>query len=287
MLVSLMLLFVLAQAVSAQKTENTLLWEISGKDLKKSSYLFGTYHFADKGFIDTMKNVNAKLEESEAIVGELVIDSTLALKVLPYMMLKGTTLDQLLTPADYKLVANELKKVSNYDLNIFNGMNPTAVQLTIMQFSTPKTFTKDNPAIDEYFQIYGKANHKPVYGLETVDEQGKILFGSSLQRQVALLIKSVKESAKNNRQSKELYANYIAQDLEKIAILLKDTGGYTTVEMDEMLKNRNVRWMEKLPVMMRDKSLFIAIGAAHLIGKDGLIKGLQAKGYNVKPLSTN
>lgn len=287
-LITLVLPFVLGTIAKAQKkTANTLFWEISGKDLKKPSYLFGTYHFADKGFVDTMKTVNEKLKAADAIVGELVMDSTLAMKVLPYMMLKGTTLDKLLTPADYKLVDDQLKKVSNYELKMFNGMNPTTIQLTILQFSAPKTFTKDNPAIDEYFQTYAKQNQKPVFGLETADDQGKILFGNSLQRQVELLVKSVKEAAKNDKQGSDLYTYYIAQDLEKITLLMKDNGGYTQEEMDQMLKHRNVKWMDQLPSMMQGRSLFIAVGAAHLIGIDGLIKGLQAKGYTVKPVATN
>ncbi|MEJ7626238.1 MAG: hypothetical protein WKF35_05210 [Ferruginibacter sp.] len=53
------LICLLTVTVSAQKnnTENSLLWEVTGKGLKKPSYLFGTYHFLSCGFIDTIRAV--------------------------------------------------------------------------------------------------------------------------------------------------------------------------------------------------------------------------------------
>ncbi|MNI43529.1 TraB family protein [compost metagenome] len=54
-----------------------------------------------------------------------------------------------------------------------------------------------------------------------------------------------------------------------------------------MLKNRNQRWLDQLPALMEKESLFIAVGAGHLVGDEGLIKGLAAKGYILKPVATN
>ncbi|KQB99446.1 TraB/GumN family protein [Pedobacter sp. Hv1] len=273
----------------AQKkaNENTLLWEISGKGLQKPSYLFGTYHFAGKDFIDTMRVLNAKLKQADAVVGEFVMDNTMAAKLMPHMLMKNNFLDKLLTPEEYQLVANYLKKVSGYDLKLFNSMNPAAVQLTLLQFTAPKTFTKDNPALDQYFQDYGKTNNKKVLGLETVEDQASILFGSNLQRQKELLLKSVQNEEKNKAEGQKLYDYYIAQNMEQLTELFNSTEDYTEKEMDQLLKNRNQKWMAQLPTLMQKQSLFIAVGAGHLIGKDGLIKGLQAIGYTVKPVATN
>ena len=58
-------------------------------------------------------------------------------------------------------------------------------------------------------------------------------------------------------------------------------------EADRLLKNRNEKWLQKLPKLMQNKSLFIAVGAGHLVGKDGLISRLKAMGYIVNPLATN
>jgi uncharacterized protein YbaP (TraB family) len=58
-------------------------------------------------------------------------------------------------------------------------------------------------------------------------------------------------------------------------------------QQKKWMKTRNNKWIAQIPEMMQNQSLFIAVGAGHLIGKDGLIKSLKAQGYNVKPLATN
>jgi hypothetical protein len=268
-------------------TENTLLWEVSGKGLEKSSYLFGTYHFADKGFIDTMKVVNEKLSLADAIVGELIIDKDVAIKLVPYMLLKNNSLDKLLTPTAYKLVDDYLKKLGKYELKMFNTLNPMAVQTLIIQLTAPKNFTENNPAIDQYFQDYAKANNKGVIGLETAEEQAQILFGSSLERQKTMLVQYVKNEKKNQAESQKIYNDYITQNLKSLEKAFNKLDGFTPKEADALLKNRNVKWIEKLPALMQKQSLFIEVGAGHLVGKDGLIKGLQAQGYVLKPVATN
>jgi uncharacterized protein YbaP (TraB family) len=270
-----------------KKATNTLLWEISGKGLSKPSYLFGTYHFADKGFIDTMKTVNEKLNAADAVVGELIMDSSMAMKLLPYMMLKDKTLDQLFTASEYQLIADYLKKEANFELKNFNLFKPMAVQTIIIQSSAPKTFTESNPAIDQYFQDYGKLHHKQVLALETLEEQAEILFGGTLDRQKELLLKSVKDGEKDKKQSLKIYQLYIAQNLRGLEKFFTSDTSFTPDEMAKLLTNRNAKWITELPSMMQNKSLFIAIGAGHLVGKDGLIKGLQAQGYTVRPLATN
>jgi uncharacterized protein len=276
-------------SANAQKKNpnNTLLWEISGKELTKPSYLFGTYHFADKGFVDTMKVVNQKLAAADMIVGELIIDQTMAIKLMPFMLMKNNTLDQLLSEKEYQLVDNYLKKLGKYNLKMFNTFSPMALQTLIIQLTSPKTFSATNPAIDQYFQDYGKENKKELIGLETIEEQGAVLFGSTLQRQKEMLVKYVKQEKKNTKAAEKLYHDYINQNLTATEKTFAKLDDFTPEEADRLLKNRNEKWLEKLPELMQNKSLFIAVGAGHLVGKDGLITRLKATGYIVKPLATD
>ncbi|MBC7614515.1 MAG: TraB/GumN family protein [Pedobacter sp.] len=270
-----------------KKIENSLLWEISGNGLKKSSYLFGTYHFAGKDFIDTMKVLQTKLGMADAIVGELIIDETMVAKLTPHMLMKNNFLDKLLTPNQYQLVAAYLKKISGYDLKLFNLMKPVAVQITMMQFTAPKTISETNPALDQYIQDYGKANNKKLIGLETVEDQATILFGNNLERQKVLLLKSIANEEKIKKEGQKLYDYYITQNLQELEKLFVKSDDYTQEELDQLLKNRNVKWMAQLPTLMQNQSLFIAVGAGHLVGEDGLIKALKVKGYEVKPLNVS
>ena len=80
---------------------------------------------------------------------------------------------------------------------------------------------------------------------------------------------------------------YIAHDLEELDAMYKeerDDGACsnTQEEKDVLNKDRNERWLKKLPEIMADKSSFIAVGCLHLVGEDGLIIGLQEQGYTVE-----
>ncbi|MBC6108934.1 TraB/GumN family protein [Pedobacter fastidiosus] len=276
-----------AQAQKSIKT-NTLLWEISGNGLKKPSYLFGTYHFAGKTFLDSMKTVNSKLASSDVIIGELLLnDSLLPQKLMPFMQLKDTTLNKLFSEDEYKIVADYLKEVSGYDLKFLNGMNPAAVQMMLLQFTAPKTIGKDNPALDIYFQDYATANKKKILGLETIEDQGKALFGRSLARQKEQLLDNIKNKEKYKKQGEDLYQFYIRQDLDAIKNLFSKKDGYTEEEFDQLIKNRNQNWIDELPEMMKNQSAFIAVGVGHMVDRWSLITLLKEKGYTVKPIPTN
>jgi uncharacterized protein len=54
--------------------------------------------------------------------------------------------------------------------------------------------------------------------------------------------------------------------------------------MDLLLYNRNRKWARELDTLLPGKSLLIAVGAAHLPGKDGVIELLRREGYTVDPI---
>lgn len=144
--------------------------------------------------------------------------------------------------------------------------------------------------MDEYFQEEASKRFRPVKELETVDEQIEILFNSqSLNRQAELLMCIVKHPDLLKEQIDKLQAAYYAYDLESIRKLYEeddpnDPCPATAEEKDILNKYRNHQWLEKLPALMKEKSSFIAVGCAHLVGEDGLIKGLRELGYKVEPV---
>lgn len=83
---------------------------------------------------------------------------------------------------------------------------------------------------------------------------------------------------------------YKLQNLKKIEELiekqkkyiLKDA--YVEQEVALMGNNRNNRWIKKIPILIKNKPSFIAVGVAHLIGKTGLINQLRNLGYSVEPI---
>lgn len=50
----------------------------------------------------------------------------------------------------------------------------------------------------------------------------------------------------------------------------------------DLLDNRNIKWVAKMPEIMKEKSTVFAVGSAHLGGEYGVLKLLEKEGYQVK-----
>ena len=59
----------------------------------------------------------------------------------------------------------------------------------------------------------------------------------------------------------------------------------TEEEYANLVDKRNAAWMTKLPKLMQESPCFIAVGAMHLGGKNGLIKLLEKEGYKLTSIS--
>lgn len=263
-------------------TQNSLLWEISGKGLKKPSYLFGTYHFAGKSFADSLSTIKQKFDECNAVAGEALIDKAAIANMMPAMRLNNTSLDKLFTPQEYQRIAEANKQLTGVDIISFKMLKPAALQTVWLTFIAPKTISATNPALDMYFQAEGKKRNKKVIGLETLDFQINLLLNGPLEAQKKHLLAFVKKKDQFKVESQKLYQLYRQQDMDGLNKLLYDNDEYNKAEMDALLKNRNLKWMHELPTILAAQQCFIAVGAGHLLGKYGLINQLRLKGYIVR-----
>jgi uncharacterized protein YbaP (TraB family) len=290
---TLLLLFVLVYACplssssQAQRVENSIFWQVSGKDLMQPSYLFGTFHLLGATYLDSLTVVGEKFNESKTLVGELLLDSTMTVKMMVAARMHETTLDKLLSPEDYKQTALWLKELSGYDLKMFNGMNPMTIQIFLMTMLQQKYFPPNGSAdvpMDLYLQQDAKKKGKKLVGLESFDVQVNALFSQfSHQRQAEMLIEFVHQKDKAQDELLEMNKAYRLGDLKKLEDLLS-AQTYTEKEARVLLDDRNKNWIDQLPSLMKEQQTFIAVGALHLSGKNGLINLLRAAGYTVTPV---
>jgi uncharacterized protein YbaP (TraB family) len=278
-------LFLLFPFTLGAQSSNSLLWEISGNGMESPSYVFGTYHLITSTFIDSFPVIMQSLQKTKAIVGELVIDASVQQKVMDASVMKDSSLDQLMSAEDYKLVADYFKEQVGMELSFFKKMKPVIISTF---FYTPIVKKNKGTAMDIYFQEKGKEGGKEVLGLETVDDQIKTLFGGmSLKRQADMLVKSVKEKDKTQREMLKMDSCYRRGDLDCLANGIKDDDSYSVDEMEQLLYSRNANWIKELPEMMKKRPLFIAVGAGHLPGDKGLLNLLAQQGFTIKKVPLN
>jgi len=285
-ILSLLLLFTVVSFTQAQ-----LIWKISGNGIKKPSYLFGTHHLIPIQFLDSIPGLFKAFNESEKVVGEMVLNNIDATEKIQQaaIMPNNLRIDSLLKPADYKLVDTELKSVLKFGLKDVPILNPTML-VTMYELEVYKKltgFTEDKQS-DSYFQLVAVQKDKKVIGLENLDQQIKFLFGSTdYKRQAQILVETVRRKNEMLKDMLQLNKLYKTGKIDQLVELSKGKGNITDMteaEYATMVDNRNADWVTKLPQIIKESSCFIAVGALHLGGKNGLIKLLQKKGYKVSPL---
>lgn len=268
------------------KTENSLLWKVSGNGLKKDSYLFGTYHFLTSGFIDTLEAIKTAYQSADAVVGELIMDASIQGPLMEASVLKETTLKMVLPDTLYTKVSEWFKQEAGVDMSQLNQLNPMTI-ITAAMVITQGIYFPNKPGevqLDTYFQEVAKKDGKKVFGLETIQMQIKALFEQlTLQRQVELLDETFKDKGALKENIEIMNKTYISQNLNELHNLMYGSS-YSAEEMKVLLDDRNNYWMQQLPTMMKDQSLFVAVGALHLVGKSGLVNQLKERGYTVTPV---
>jgi hypothetical protein len=277
-------IFLSLTAVKAQ-----LLWKVSGKRLKNPSYLFGTHHLIPIQFLDSVPGLYKAFNECNTVIGEIVlsnIDATAKIQKAAIMP-DHKRIKDLLNDDEYKSVDKELKSVLKFGLKDVSVMNPSLI-LTMYELEIYKKLTgfTDNQQSDSYFQQVSIEKGKKVIGLETVDQQIAVLFGNgSLERQADILVQTIENKESILSEMIQLNKLYKAGKIDKLVELSKSKDNITDMTEEEYAKlvdNRNADWMTKLPSYFKESSCFVAVGAMHLGGKNGLVNQLQKAGYRVK-----
>ena len=288
----LVLWVMVALPISGQTLEKSLLWEISGKGLSKPSYLFGTYHLLTNEYLEKEHpGAFAKFKASENVVVEMVIDTPAMMKSQMHMLMLQNKLSALLDSATYRLLKNELEEQMGVDAAMFEQVKPMAINTILSmryaQAASPELSQYGGVPMDLYFARQGAATRKNITALETVEEQMIMLYDHfSIQEQALQLTELLANKDKNLSISAELVGLYRDKNIQG----MYDIGKRMEQEMPSfgslnfLTVDRNKPWSQKLPSLMQAGSQFIAVGALHLPGPDGLIDLLRKQGYTVRPV---
>ncbi len=281
---SIIIIFLWGSFVSAQSSgEKSLLWEISGNGLKKSSWLFGTIHIMPKEDFEVYPTADEKLKSSDLLVLEVDIDVPLSTQMQWARMLmlpEGESLkDFFPSEGEFEIFKNfilDSLKVKEMFFNAYLKMKPFAVYSALI----PEIIGKKIEGYDLYFNKIAKKKDIPVIGLESFEFQLAI-FDSIPEKEQVRMFFEINELKKSSFD--EMLSLYKSQDIYSMAKkLLEDTN---TAQLEEqLLISRNTTWVPRLCELMEDESCFVAVGAAHLAGEHGLIGQLREKGYQVKAL---
>jgi len=279
-----MLVIFPVQQLSAQVSpNNSLLYEISGNGLEETSYLFGTVHLLCPDQLEVTQNVTNAIQQSQVLTLEvnMSIPGFLSRAQNLMYMEEGLTLDSLFNEEEYETLNNYFKDSLQMPLFMFKRVKP----FFVMSF-TLISFMDCKPAsYEEALLKIAKQNDLEVIGIETVEEQMSIIDMIELEMQADMLLESISNYDSTKMMYNELMRLYLSGEIDSIFMLTQEymSDEYAEIEMG-LLTERNHKWIPVITDLIDKQPAFIAIGAAHLGGKNGLIYLLRKEGFEIKPL---
>jgi hypothetical protein len=262
-----------------------LLWRVEspGADVAPS-YLFGTMHSDDPRVADPPATVTQALAASRVLLLELDLGAPeIALAPLAMILPPGQTLDGLLDADTYRR-AQAAMQARGYPPAAVDRMRPWAVAVTL---AMPPVRT--GRYLDLVLYEQALAQGLTVQGLERIAEQLGVFEGLSTADQAALLRLSLDEYGREAAAFEALHQAYLARDLDYLVTLSTQAFAKLPPALAEtfeaaILTERNRRMAERAAPQLAAGGAFVAVGALHLAGEDGLVARFRARGYRLTPL---
>ncbi|MFG6382341.1 MAG: TraB/GumN family protein [Muribaculum sp.] len=287
-------LFAMALLLTAGAANSQLLWKISGKDAKGDSYLFGTHHVAPVSLIDTTPGFKDAMAGVDAVYGEIDMSEMTSPSAQQVIMSAAmapadSTVTKLLTAEQIDSVNAVLGKYTNGMLKLdqLAMFKPRMIDTQLGMLQTMVAFPEFNgqEQLDNTIQLKCRELGKNIKGFETLEQQMNLLMSGSMTEQASDLMESVRKDSEAAEKARKLANAYMSADINTIETMFLDPD----LGMDEkshkmLIDDRNADWLKQLSSILPSESVFIAVGAGHLIGDTGLIKELQKAGYTVTPV---
>jgi uncharacterized protein YbaP (TraB family) len=279
----LLYLLLAVPAAAAERFDSGLLWRIEGPGAA-ASYLFGTMHSDHPEVVELAPPVQRAFERADGLTLELALDPQSLLSLTAaLLMTEGRSLESLLG-ADLFVRAVEAMAGHGIPEVLVANMKPWAVAVTLM---TPPA--QSGVVLDHVLYQKALADGKPVDGLETVTEQVALFDDMAVEEQIALLRDTLDHLADIDSMLIELRRAWLQRDLAKLMEInehsMRDTDPQLAAAFNQrIIIDRNRLMAERLESRLREGNRFIAVGALHLPGRNGLLELLSQRGYRVTRL---
>jgi hypothetical protein len=289
------LAFAKAPEAAAPSPPVPLLWKVSDGD--NAVYLLGSFHLLRASDYPLSPDAEQAFQHAKTVVFEIApeeMDSpALGLQMgQAALRADGTQLDSELPPATRaKLAAwmeahHDALQTSGVPPQMLQMFEPWFVGLTISIVDMTNLGLDPRLGLDRHFANEAKTAGKATAGLETGAQQIAFLDGMDHDEQLQFLEESLEESASARSEVERLHAAWRRGDVRTLwdgmaaDMKRKYPKLYQHIDVE-----RNDAWVPKIAQRLatpgRDDTL-VVVGALHLIGSDGVVEKLRAKGYKVE-----
>jgi len=267
-------------AAADDSFDSGLLWRVERAGVT-SSYLFGTMHSDDPQVVKLPAPVQQAFDQARSLTLEVVLDPrSLLTMTSALLMTDGNTLESLIGRRLYERTIDVMNARGIPEMLVAN-MKPWAVAVTLMMPSG-----NNGVVLDHVLYQGAVAAGKKVHGLETVAEQMGLFDSLSLEDQITLLKDTLDNLDTLGQLLGEIQAAYLDRDLKRLLELneasMRDSDPLLAATINRtVIVERNHRMAERMQSRLREGQQFIAVGALHLAGEEGLLRLLSERGYRL------
>ncbi len=278
-------LLVLSTIGQTQAAAHTFLWKVSGK--QNVVYLVGSMHLLTKDLYPLNPALDGAYKDSDLLVEELDLGEMMAGQLEMLLRAKlpaDQSLDKVLSPSTYAQVN---KRIAGLGLPAgpLDQFKPWFLALTIEALEWQKAGFDAELGLDKHFYDLAHTDGKNVQGLETVGYQVSLFDGMTMEQQDRMLADTLKDLDTEIGNINKLVDAWKSGDAAAVERIVLADLKQDPVMYQRLLVQRNQNWMPKLEALFsRRGRAFVVVGAAHLVGPDGLIALLKARGYSVEQM---
>jgi uncharacterized protein YbaP (TraB family) len=200
-------------------------------------------------------------------------------------MLPGSqTLDTVVSAETFALVSTRVAQLG-LPIEPLKRFKPWSLALTLLGMEWQSAGFDPNLGLDKHFYDLAQTRKMAFSALETVEYQISRFDELSMAEQDRLLASTLKELDRQKAAVRQLMQAWKTGDAATIeGIVLQDVKDEPII-YQRLLVERNQMWLPKIEALFsRARPSFVVVGAAHLVGPDGLLTMLRAKGYSLEQL---
>ena len=283
-LLSLVLALFCAAPAFAQAPVRPALFVV--RDADSAIYLFGTIHVRRPGSDWGGPAAHAAVTESDEVWTEIDIDGSTPSQAV--ILRLG------MAPADQPL-SSRLNDAQNRRLNalatqlripraMLEPMQPWFAAITLSMIPMVQAGYDPNAGVDQMIDRAAEAAGKRMRSFETLEQQLNFMAGLSEEAQREMLLDAIDAGAKGAEEFDGMSAAWETGDLATLeALVVEDTRKNYPELYNVLIRQRNDAWMDVLTQELNGAGVdFIAVGAGHIVGRDGLVAQFRARGFEVE-----
>ena len=284
-LAAILLVVFVSTPAFAQKTGNQFMWKV--EDARGSiAYLLGSLHVLTPDFYPLSAAINKAFADSKTLVEEVDIDEMsdpmmMMAALSKAMLTDGRTLDQIIAPELFAEVKTRAEK-AGLPMMALQRMKPWLVAVTLMAPTLQAAGFKPELGIDRHFFDRAKDSGMKRQALETMAFQLDQFDTLSPKLQEEMLKSTLEDLDTEVSGVKDMAEAWMFGNVAAIEKLTLTSLQEAPELYQRLLVDRNRNWIPHVEACLTNNSgCFIVVGAAHLVGPDGLPTLLSKKGYKV------